>query len=50
MSIDHQMLRLHEWMDEMAVMIEHGVQVGKPVVVIGDLNCDLLHPNLIGNL
>lgn len=35
-----------EWMDEMAVMFEHGVQVGKPVVVIGDLNCDLLHPNL----
>ena len=35
-----------EWMDELAVMVEHGVQAGKMVVVLGDLNCDLLHPNL----
>ena len=27
-----------EWMDKIAVMIEHAVQVWKPAVVMGDLN------------
>ena len=34
-----------EWMDELAGMIEHGVQEGKTVVVLGDFNCDMLRPN-----
>ena len=34
-----------EWIDEVAGMIEHEVQEGKTVVVLGDFNCDMLHPN-----
>ena len=34
-----------EWIDELAGMIEHGVQEGNTVVVLGDFNCDMLRPN-----
>ena len=34
-----------EWIDEVAGMIEHAVQEGKTVVVLGDFNCDMLRPN-----
>ena len=34
-----------KWIDEVAGMIERGVQEGKTVVVLGDFNCDMLHPN-----
>ena len=34
-----------EWIDELAGMIEHGVQEEKTVVVLGDFKCDMLRPN-----